>query len=365
VHAIYFNQGPGAHALVSTDQGLYKSSADFRNWQRVSVELKNSEEETREQSLEQFEIEELAMPTYFSSIIHLPDDGQFYTATPDGIFESSRDAISWKSLEGQNLPSRKINHIERSGRTFYAATNHGLYQWDPSKKIFQDISQGLVSKEVFSLAYSENGDYLLAATPKGVFKLSHPEILFEPMPRQPVSNLLKPADVLNQFSHEPTVLEIQKAAIQYAEVHPEKIKAWRKAAAAKALFPTLSVDKSMSADQNIDLDRGGTNDPDRFIEGPTEKSQDWSVGLNWDIGDLIWSTDQTSIDVRSRLMVELRDDVLNEVTHLYFERRRLQVEMLMSPPRDLPLQIEKELRLQELTAGIDALTGGYLSHMLQ
>ena len=64
-------------------------------------------------------------------------------------------------------------------------------------------------------------------------------------------------------------------------------------------------------------------------------------------------------------MVQLRDDVLNEVTHLYYERRRLQVEMAMAPMRDLPIQIEKEIRLEELTANIDGLTGGYLSNRLQ
>ena len=42
---------------------------------------------------------------------------------------------------------------------------------------------------------------------------------------------------------------------------------------------------------------------------------------------MIFSTEQTSIDVRSRLMVQLRDDILDEVTRLYFERRRLQLEL--------------------------------------
>jgi hypothetical protein len=63
-------------------------------------------------------------------------------------------------------------------------------------------------------------------------------------------------------------------------------------------------------------------------------------------------------------MVQLRDDVLNEVTRIYFERRRLQVEMLLSPPERVEDKIEKELRLQELTASIDALTGGFFSEKL-
>ena len=83
--------------------------------------------------------------------------------------------------------------------------------------------------------------------------------------------------------------------------------------------------------------------------------------MSWEIGDLIWSADQTSIDVRSKLMVELRDDIVNEVTRTYFERRRLQVLLLTDPPADQQKLLEKELRVQELTAMLDGLTGGYFS----
>ena len=78
-----------------------------------------------------------------------------------------------------------------------------------------------------------------------------------------------------------------------------------------------------------------------------------------------WNEDQTQIDVRSKLMVQLRDDVLDEVTHLYFERRKLQIELMQNPPKDVNQLIEKELRLQELTADIDAMTGGYLSREIE
>ena len=67
----------------------------------------------------------------------------------------------------------------------------------------------------------------------------------------------------------------------------------------------------------------------------------------------------------SYLVVQLRDDVLDEVTRLYFERRRLQINLFLDPPKELKDKIEKDLRLQELTAGVDALTGGYLSGALQ
>ena len=222
--------------------------------------------------------------------------------------------------------------------------------------------QGLGSNEVTSLYFSQSGDYLLAGTKSGVFKYSHPEINYS-IPMEPVG---RPSgeEFLKQFDREPTIIEVQNAAIRYAEVNPSKIEAWRTAASRKALLPTLSFSKGVSQDENVDIDRGGTNDPDRFISGPMENSYDWSVGLSWNLGELIWNDDQTSIDTRSRLLVELRDDMLSKVTHLYYERRRLQIDMGLSPKKDFPLEIENVIKLQELTAGIDALTGGYFSKRL-
>jgi hypothetical protein len=95
--------------------------------------------------------------------------------------------------------------------------------------------------------------------------------------------------------------------------------------------------------------------------GPYDEDTGWDINCSWDLGDLVWNNDQTSIDTRSKLMVELRNDIIDEITRLYFERRRIQVELLQNPPKDSVKCMEKELRIQELTANIDGMTGGYFS----
>ena len=60
-------------------------------------------------------------------------------------------------------------------------------------------------------------------------------------------------------------------------------------------------------------------------------------------------------------MVQLRDDILDEVTKIYFQRLRVKMELQQSIPENGVKREEKELRLQELTALLDALTGGYFS----
>lgn len=358
--AVYSVLAKDASVLAAAGNGVHKSGDGGESWEPVYTALKTEGEPVS--TLEQFDVEEVSMPSTlpFSSLAYLASEDAFFAASKDGLLRGSLAAGGWSVLDGQSFESRRVNGLAPSGRALYVATDKGVYRWD--RTALREISGGLETREVRDVSYHPSGDYLLAATPNGVYKLSHPELSFAVSPKEFPSPPVE--DVLRRFDGEPSVREVQDAAIRYAEVHPDKIETWRRAAARKALLPTVSLGADLSRDRNVDVDRGGTGDPDYFIMGPEERSLDWSVGLSWSLGDLIWNDDQTSIDTRSRLMVELRDDVLNDVTHLYYERRRLQAEMALAPPADSFAKIEKELKLEELTARIDALTAGYLSRRL-
>jgi hypothetical protein len=49
------------------------------------------------------------------------------------------------------------------------------------------------------------------------------------------------------------------------------------------------------------------------------------------------------------------------VTALYYRRRGGQLELLWSPPETIEERLKRELSLQELTAQLDVLTGGWWS----
>jgi hypothetical protein len=100
---------------------------------------------------------------------------------------------------------------------------------------------------------------------------------------------------------------------------------------------------------------------DYYYVGPDDYSNNVDVTISWDLGNLIWSDSQTSIDVRSRLNTQLRNDILDNLRRAYYERKRLQFELIASPPKDVKSRFERELRIQELTQAIDDLTGNYLS----
>ncbi len=379
VYAIWTDQR--SVIFVTSSKGIWKSADGAQTWARVYVQPEK--EKSDEGSLEQFQIEELSLLPSFSNMVQMPG-GKIVTASKQGILESSLQNGAW-SLGSESSIGGSVHYLAASQDALYAATDQGVYIKSAHSTEFQNISDGLGSLKTQMLYFNTKDNSLYAATQKGVYRFAYPDLnvsKFESAKTTQDKKVIAAAgvarteplgtvvpmtaqEVLKRFESEPTVRDVQQAAIRYAEVHPEKIEAWRKAAARKALFPTVSLRTDASRDENVDLDRGGTNDPDQFIQGPADKSTDWSVGASWDLGDIIWNGDQTSIDTRSKLMVELRDDVLTEVTHIYYERRRLQVDLLLAPPKDVSLAVEKDLKLQELTANIDGLTGGYLSKRLE
>ena len=164
---------------------------------------------------------------------------------------------------------------------------------------------------------------------------------------------------------EPSAREVQKAAIRYGDLGNGKIKRWQWGSRVRSLIPKVSVGKDLSVSSNVDIDRAGTNNPDFFISGPDDRTKASHLDLTWEVGDLLYSSAQPAIDSRTKLLVELRESILSEVTRIYFERRRAQMELAFSPPQSPQEYYELLFRLDELTSQLDGLTNGFLSHQLQ
>lgn len=161
---------------------------------------------------------------------------------------------------------------------------------------------------------------------------------------------------------EPSIQELHRAAIRYAEVSPDKIRNWRAQAAIKALLPEVSVGYDKDIDRTIEAyNYGGKT---TYTTGPDDTSYGWDLSVKWDLGDLVYNDDQTSIDSRSKLMVQLRNDVLEQLNTAYFERKKLQKQLDKIPDKTSEAYLEREVRIEELTAQIDGLTGGYFSRRM-
>jgi hypothetical protein len=177
--------------------------------------------------------------------------------------------------------------------------------------------------------------------------------------------------VLARFASEPTIQDVQGWASDYAGTNPATVERWLKASRTFAALPqlTLEYDFSDGFDQDfvyLTVDGNTVETPDDALfpgleDGGRDQQMDFLVRTRWDLNELVMSSERIRIIGEAQDIAKLRDKVLSEVTRLYFERRRLQVEQLLSPKSDLMGQIKDQLRLAELTADLDASTGGRFS----
>jgi len=362
VRQLVADQAHPERLYALTDRGLQRSTDHGQTWERVLVETPSNETATTDAA--PHTIDEMVASNSASELTSLAIDPQnpdrLFLAAHHGLRTSRDGGRTWRNVAPTGpggAPIRQIVAISHSPTVLFASLPDGVGRYDPRRDQWDILNAGLPTRVVYHLAGAGSG--LLAATSQGLYSL-------DPLPELPAEPP-QPADAratLDDFSHEPTIGQVQHEAVRYNDVEADKIRRWQRQASLRALLPSFNLDHDRKHDTYVSS-IGSTTNPnfDRIVRAD-DPSNRWGYSLTWQLGDLIWNNDQTSIDVRSRLTLQLRDDLLNEVTRTYFERRRLQLELLNSPPTDPKVQLEKQLRLDELTAILDGLTGGWFSQQI-
>jgi len=339
-------------AFVASVVGVFKSQDRMESWEKIFVIQPTEKDDDNGDLVEEDSDEEAKSSAVEYLSVDPNSQGHVYLATTRGVYRSTDAGDSWSTLTEEGLLNKKVYFVYVSQDSgVYAVNTSGIFRYQNER--WQEISLRLDAGRITYFLKDRQGN-LYAAGEKGLFRSTgaSPGFIIE-------KNRLDA-----YISGEPAISEVQKEAIKYAEVSPEKIIQWRRKASTKALLPSMSVAIDRNTTDLWHWESGSSTkcDDDTLRRG--RDSLDWGISLSWDLSELIWNQDQTSIDVRSRLMVQLRSDILDEVTKLYFERIRVKMDIAQLSIYENKKRLEKEVRLRELTASIDALTGGYFSRRL-
>ena len=172
-----------------------------------------------------------------------------------------------------------------------------------------------------------------------------------------------------EFPREPAIDRVHRAALAYLELRPARIAALRRGVSRRGWLPELALRLSQDRDSasRTDHDQAFLSGAVRsLVDRDNEKSDEVEVSLtfSWDLGDLAYHPEEIDISREAREIIELRDDVLDEITQLYFERRRVLAELAEIGGDPTEHSLTLRLRAAELAAGIDAWTGGWFSTAL-
>ncbi len=278
-----------------------------------------------------------------------PATGALIVFGDKGIYTTEDGGASWKTMTSAGLPAGGVRAmlIDQEA-VIYAAADSGVFvlsggSWERA---------GSVIDPAFCLLLY--GNVLYAGTGFGVYRLEDRGV-------RTSGNGMASGTRNDGF---PSVREVQQAAIRYADADLGRIYRWRKKAAAKAWLPEVSCGLNRDAGDLWHWEGGSTSKDNDDILRKGRDCVEWDVTCKWDLGELVWSSAQTDIDVRSRLLVQLRQQVVDDVTRLYFEYSRLLMEYSRLSAGDSNKRQDILLKIDEMAAGIDGLTDGYFTARL-
>jgi hypothetical protein len=181
--------------------------------------------------------------------------------------------------------------------------------------------------------------------------------------QETASASLSPFAETRAASCDPPILEVQRAALRYLHLSADPAAAMRRGVRLRGLLPIVTLEgrKGHGGDRRHSYDES-------FVSGGYRKlydsddlathDRDVLMRLTWDLGDALYNPEQIDVSTEARRLVELRDDVLDELDQLYFDRRRA-LDAASAAAADSGDAARERLRAEELAAGLDAWTDGW------
>ena len=198
---------------------------------------------------------------------------------------------------------------------------------------------------------------------------------FAPVPPASAQQPSRVESVESQFEDEPTVRQVQKAALRASGLGTAKARRWAARARLSHVLPKLSGevawldqrDVEISYREDIEADERGEMIRDSarndFVDDERLRSI-YAIEAEWDLSGLVFDPEELDAAHAAERRQLARLELLQMVSDAYFERRRWQIELALTPRANLRKRLEARVSIQRATADLDALTDGWFSRKL-
>lgn len=185
----------------------------------------------------------------------------------------------------------------------------------------------------------------------------------------------------------PSIVDVQKAAIEHARLKPNEISSWKKRSRLAPLLPKIQLDygNRLKNDANVNINdsvyvgsQGSTVGPDEnAVSQNINTDQNIGIRAVWSFSDAIFNTDMLAVSEEARMLSRERHAILAEVNKNYYERVRSKGEIKFLEERAKITRQRQELdkikqdiftkqvAFDESSAALDALTGGWFSETIR
>jgi hypothetical protein len=289
-------------------------------------------------------------------------DAIAWRSIEDGAFSS--ESAGWRFARPGLPPGAIIRRLGWAAGRVWIATDHGLLEGQTLEGPFQRTASPVGTTDCVDIQ-SRTGGQTLALCRAGLFALDS----FEGGQRETLAISL-PAFSLPTLPPDPPLEEIRRRAMVRAGLTARRADGMWERLRRRAFWPEVGL--RFDADFNSDDQR---DDDQAFLSGDTRRlfdhtrdegrSYQATIELDWDLGGVVYPLETVDLSRELRQVVSLRDDVADEINQLYFERQTIREKLAGPAPAAGSIEAGEVARLhwraQELDAGLDAWTGGWIS----
>lgn len=168
------------------------------------------------------------------------------------------------------------------------------------------------------------------------------------------------------FAADPPIDALRSAATALALAEPARVRSLLERARLAGWLPELRlrVDRRFARKESVDL---GGSDAAALSVTPVgiDSNNDvrYEARATWDLGRILFNPDEIAAHAEALRTADVRRALETTVIRLYFERRRLKAESLAADANEESGNMKLELRIAEVEAELDALTGGAFSRL--
>ncbi len=292
-----------------------------------------------------------------------PVIGATLLCVPGGVWR-----VDGSEARRVELGAGRLFAVASAAGQVFAAGEGGLYAWSAA-----DPAAGAGRQKLSVPAYglAVDGDALLVATERGVASFALAARLPDAAGAADPGAAVEPERGM-RIAPPPArgsqIQQVQRAVLNYLELSPSRLIELESRARRAGLMPELRA----AAAFDRDTSRGGDHDEvftsgvaKRLFDSSNQKDQGYDVGISlvWDFAELASPDDALAISRERRSLVTLRDQVLERVNHLYFQRLRVLAQLDALDLADAAKRAELELDAAEIAAQLDAWSGGVFSRL--
>lgn len=160
-----------------------------------------------------------------------------------------------------------------------------------------------------------------------------------------------------KFAKEPPVAQVIEVALRYFKVHPDVLDSLRTKAKTRALLPLLATGYRFDDDKFARNELQEIQNNINISEDTNRRTNSVSVGAVWDLRELVFNP----AEVQVFGLIGVQRDIMLEATRTYYLRKQLVLRKIYRPPEDPMAVAALDMRIDEFTALLDVLTGGWFS----